>query len=107
MSGPQPELDINFPAKHKFPDKHKARNGEGHNIVRLIKALKILYINTRTNTRHTNHVCNQLNLILSQIIFMKRLLKRDLDEIIRTKGGRSFQWYLLITVRQNFLMHLV
>ena len=37
---------------------------------------------------------------------MKRLLKRDLDEIIRTKGGRSFQWYLPITVRQNFVMFI-
>ena len=56
--------------------------GEGHNN---LKALKILYVticlkhkhkNTRTSTQHvTRHDCNQLNLILSKIKFIKRLFK--------------------------------
>ena len=59
---------------------NNARNGSGHNTVRLIKALIILYItffklNTNTQQHNTHHYCNQLKLILSTIIFITRLFK--------------------------------
>ena len=49
-----------------------ARNGEGHNIVRLIRAIKNCTLpflskkHTYMSTQHAHHDCNHLNLLLTE-----------------------------------------